>query len=219
MARFADRARAGRALAGRLDDLRLQSPVVLGLPRGGVPVAAEVAAGLDVPFDVLVARKVGAPGQEELGIGAVAEGREEPVMTATATALGLGPAEVDALVRRARREVSRRVELYRAGRDLPELREADVVLVDDGLATGATAEAALRALRERCPRRLVLAVPVGARQAAAILAEVADEVVCVREPSYLVAVGEWYEDFSQVTDDEVLRLLARQLSGRPPAGQ
>jgi putative phosphoribosyl transferase len=207
MARFADRARAGRALAGRLDDLRLQSPLVLGLPRGGVPVAAEVAAGLDVPFNVLVARKVGAPGQEELGIGAVAEGRDEPVMTSTATALGLGPAEVDALVRRARREVARRVELYRAGRDLPEMREAEVVLVDDGLATGSTAEAALRAVRERRPRRLVLAVPVGARQAVALLAEVADEVVCVREPSYFVAVGEWYEDFSQVTDDEVLRLL------------
>jgi putative phosphoribosyl transferase len=208
MTRFADRAHAGRVLAGRLDDLRLQSPVVLGLPRGGVPVAAEVAAGLDVPFDVLVARKVGAPGQEELGIGAVAEGRDEPVMTRTA-ALGLGPVELDALVRRARAEVARRVELYRAGRDLPETREADVVLVDDGLATGVTAEAALRALRERCPRRLVLAVPVGARQAVAHLADVADDVVCVRAPSYFFAVGEWYEDFSQTTDDEVLKLLER----------
>lgn len=209
MTRFADRAHAGRALAGRLDGLRLQSPVVLGVPRGGVPVAAEVAAGLDVPFDVLVARKVGAPHQAELGIGAVAEGRDEPVMTRTAAALGLGPAQLDALVRRARREVSRRVKLYRAGRDLPQMREADVVLVDDGLATGVTAEAALRALRERCPRRLVLAVPVGARQAVAHLANVADDVVCLRQPLYFVAVGEWYEDFSQTTDDEVLRLLER----------
>lgn len=210
MTRFADRAHAGRALAGRLDDLRLQSPVLLGLPRGGVPVAAEVAAGLDVPFDVLVARKLGAPGQEELGIGAVAEGRDEPVLTHTATALGLGPVELDALVRRAREEVARRVELYRAGRGLPEMREADVVLVDDGLATGVTAEAALRALRERCPRRLVLAVPVGARQAVALLADVADDVVCVRAPSYFVAVGEWYDDFSQTTDEEVLSLLERR---------
>jgi predicted phosphoribosyltransferase len=201
-------------LAGRLDRLRLRSPVVLGLPRGGVPVAGQVAAGLNVPFDVFVARKVGAPGQEELGIGAVAEGLREPVMSHTAVALGLGPADVDALVRRTRDEVSRRVDLYRAGRDLPRMQGADVVLVDDGLATGVTAEAALRALRERRPSRLVLAVPVGARQAVAQLAEVADDVVCVREPSYFVAVGEWYEDFSQTTDQEVLRLLGQRRPGK-----
>ena len=213
MTRFTDRAHAGRVLAGRLDDLRLRSPVVLGLPRGGVPVAAEVAGGLGAPFDVFVARKVGAPGQEELGIGAVAEGLGPPVISGEA--LGLRPADLDALVRRAREEVARRVDLYRAGRDLPQMRGADVVLVDDGLATGLTAEAALRALRERRPSRLVLAVPVGARQAVRRLAEVADDVVCVRKPADFVAVGEWYADFSQTTDEEVRELLARS----PGAGR
>jgi predicted phosphoribosyltransferase len=205
MTRFPDRAGAGRVLARRLGDLGLRSPVALGLPRGGVPVAAEVAAGLGAPLDVFVARKVGAPGQQELGIGAVAEGLGPPVISGEA--LGLRPADLDALVRRAREEVSRRVDLYRAGRDLPQIQGADVVLVDDGLATGLTAEAALRALRERRPRRLVLAVPVGARQAVGQLAKVADDVVCVREPPCFVAVGEWYKDFSQTTDEEVLRLL------------
>jgi predicted phosphoribosyltransferase len=209
MTRFADRAHAGRVLAGRLGDLGLRSPAVLGLPRGGIPVASAVAARLGVPFDAFVARKVGAPGQEELGIGAVAEGLCEPVMSGTPEALRLAPADLEALVRRTRDEVSRRVDLYRAGRDLPGLQGADVVLVDDGLATGVTAEAALRALRERRPGRLVLAVPVGARQSVARLAGVADDVVCVREPALFIAVGEWYEDFSQTTDEEVLSLLRR----------
>jgi putative phosphoribosyl transferase len=214
MTRFTDRAQAGRVLARRLDDLRLRSPVVLGLPRGGIPVASEVAAGLGVSFDVFVARKVGAPGQEELGIGAVAEGLAKPVISRTGGARGLRPADLDALVQRAREEVSRRVHLYRAGRDLPEIQGADVVLVDDGLATGVTAEAALRALRERRPSRLVLAVPVGARQTVGRLARVADHVVCVREPRDFFAVGEWYEDFSQTTDEEVLRLLHQQHPSR-----
>jgi len=176
-------------------------------------VAAEVAAGLGVPLEVYVARKVGVPGHEEFGIGAVAEGLGELVISGTARELGLRPAELDALARRAQHEVSRRVGLYRAGRALPEIQGADVVLVDDGLATGVTAEAALRALRDRHPRRLVLAVPVGARETVARLAGVADDVVCVKEPFDFIAVGEWYEDFTQTTDEEVLRLLKQHQPG------
>lgn len=208
--RFRDRAQAGRVLAGRLRGLGLRSPVVLGLPRGGIPVAAEVAAGLGRPFEAYVARKIGAPGHEELGIGAVAEGLDEPVISGTAWALGMSTSDLEALARRERAEVSRRVGVYRAGRTLPEMRGKDVVLVDDGLATGVTAEAALRALRARQPSRLVLAVPVSARDAAARLAAVADDLVCEQEPAGFSAVGQWYEDFSQTTDEEVLTLLERQ---------
>jgi putative phosphoribosyl transferase len=210
MTRFRDRVDAGRRLAGRLGDLGLTSPVVLGLPRGGVPVAAEVAAALGVPFNVYVARKVGAPGHEELGIGAVAEGLDQPVISSTAQELGVRSRDLDLLAERARAELARRVDLYRAGQPLPEIQGKDVVLVDDGLATGVTAEAALWALRQRHPGRLILAIPVCAHETADRLAQVADDLVCVEKPAVFFAVGEWYEDFSQTTDEEVLNLLNQQ---------
>jgi putative phosphoribosyl transferase len=212
MAPFRDRTHAGRVLAGRLLGHDLRSPVVLGLPRGGVPVAAEVATALGVPLEVYVARKIGAPGHEELGIGAIAEGLDEPVLTASSRSLGLRPSDLDALASRVRAEVARRVDRYRAGRPLPELADRDVVVVDDGLATGVTAEAALRALRQRRPRWLVLAAPVCAHDTAARLAGMADDLVCVEEPLDFIAVGEWYEDFHQVADEEVMRLLERHAS-------
>ena len=212
---FEDRADAGRRLAQRFSGRQLASPLVLGLPRGGVPVAAEVAAALAAPLEVFGARKVGMPGQEELGIGAVAEDLDEPVVSAAAR-LGLTPGDMRALAGGARRELERRVALYRGGRRLPELAGRDVVLVDDGLATGVTAEAALRSLRAKKPGWLVLAVPVCAPRTAARLASVADEVVYVAAPSRFVAVGQWYRDFTQTSDDEVIRLLGR---GNGPAGQ
>lgn len=194
----------------RLYGLGLWSPVVLGLPRGGIPVAAQVAAGFSVPFEAFVARKVGAPGHEELGIGAVAEGLDEVVILRSAASRSTSPPALEEGVQRAQAEVARRVAAYRAGRPLPEMRDRDVVLVDDGLATGVTAEAALRSLRARHPGRLVLAAPVCAAETAARLSRLADDVVCVWQPADFAAVGEWYDDFSQTTDEEVLRLLDQQ---------
>jgi len=207
---FRNRRDAGRQLAARLSTLDVSEPVVLGLPRGGVPVAAEVAASLNAPVDVFVARKIGAPGHEELGIGAVAEGSPDPVVTDLAARLGLGPADVESLAARARADLGRRVAAYRGERPLPDVRGKDVVLVDDGLATGVTAEAALRSLRRLGPRRLVLAVPVCSRETAARLGAFADDVICAETPALFAAVGEWYEDFSQTTDEEVLDILDRQ---------
>lgn len=218
MTPFADRRDAGRRLAGRLAEVRLGAPVVLALPRGGAPVAAEVARALGAPLEVFVARKLGAPGRQEFGIGAIAEGADgegrnggegaELVLTDAVDQLQLSDDEVDRLVRAEQAELTRRVARYRAERPLPRIAGADVVLVDDGLATGVTAEAALRSLRRRGPRRLVLAVPVCARQAARRLAAVADTVVCVCAPEPFWAVGTWYDDFSQTGDDEVVAILA-----------
>jgi putative phosphoribosyl transferase len=207
--RFRDRVEAGQLLADLLVDLDLVRPVVLGLPRGGVPVAAEVGARLGAPVEVFVARKVGAPGHEELGIGAVAEGWDGQVVTDTGRRLGLDGPRMAQLADRERREVQRRVASYRRGRELPELSGRDVILVDDGLATGVTAEAALQALVARQPGRLILAVPVCAEEAAARLARLADRVVCVTTPRDFFAVGQWYDEFGQTTDQEVVQALAR----------
>jgi putative phosphoribosyl transferase len=207
---FLDRTDAGRQLGQQLRNLGLRSPVVLGLPRGGVPVAAQVADALGVPFDVYVARKIGAAGQPELGIGAIAEGGGEPVASTVALSAGIGPAELRERAVAERRELGRRVDLYRGGRPLPALAGKDVVLVDDGMATGVTAEAAVRALRREHPRRLVLAVPVCAADTRTRLADVADEVVSLHAPGDFIAVGQWYDDFSQTTDEQVLDLLHQQ---------
>ncbi len=213
--RLRNRTDAGRRLAERVRRLELHAPVVLALPRGGVPVAFEVAAALEAPLEVFVVRKIGAPGQRELGIGAIAEGGALLTDGATVRAVGVSERELDELAVTERREVERRVRDYRGERPLPELAGRDVVLVDDGLATGVTAEVALRALRGRAPRRLLLAVPVSAPDTARRLRGVADEVVCLLEPQRFRAVGLWYDDFAQTTDEEVLDLLHRaQLTGR-----
>lgn len=206
--RFRDRTDAGRRLARLLTDRNLADPVVLALPRGGVPVAAEVAAALRAPLEVFVARKLGAPGQPELGIGAIAEGDGLVVDRRAVDFLGLSDDDVATLAGQQRRELMRRVRLYRGDRPLPDLAGRDVVLVDDGLATGVTAEAALRSLRGRRPRTLVLAVPACAAATAQRLRAEADGVVCALTPLDFTAVGLWYEDFEQTTDAEVLELLA-----------
>ena len=205
---FADRRAAGRQLASAVGKLRLQAPVlVLGLPRGGVPVAVEVAQALHAPLDVMLVRKVGTPGQPELALGAVATGgvtvRESP---------GYGDFEPDAeefaaVAERERHELVRREQRYRAGRPPLELAGKTVVLVDDGLATGATMLAAIRAARKAGAAAIVAAAPVASSQAASKVAAECDELVILEIPGSLRAVGEWYLDFSQVEDSEVCELL------------
>ena len=216
--RFLDRHDAGRQLADRLAPLGLHQPVVLGLPRGGVPVAAEIAKRLGAEVEVFVARKVGAPGQPELGIGAVAEGSELLVVTETALQLGIDDDQMDRLAMQSRAELERRVTAYRGDRALPALGGRDVIVVDDGLATGVTAQAALLALRAHEPSRLILAVPACPSGSAERMAEFADEVVWLIAPDRFYAVGEWYDDFRQVTDAEVADLLSGRASPPDDAG-
>ncbi len=205
--RFSDRADAGRQLGERLARLDLPDPLVLGLPRGGVAVAAEVARVLRCPLDVLVVRKIGAPGQPEFALGAVA-GEDPPWFNVPALErLGLTTADLAVAAERQRAEVAQREARYREGRTAPEVEGKSVIVTDDGVATGATARAALVLVRRRHPARLVLATPVCAAATAAALREFADEVVCLRVPADFRAVGEWYDDFSQVCDYDVTRIL------------
>ncbi|PSL01533.1 putative phosphoribosyl transferase [Haloactinopolyspora alba] len=205
---FHDRDDAGRRLAQRLSHERFERPVVLALPRGGVPVAAHVAAALDAPLEVFVARKIGAPGQPEFGIGAIAEGGDDVVATPDADRVGVDENRLRELAVSEREELDRRVETYRGALALPELDDHDVILIDDGLATGITAEAALRSLRQRNPRRLVLAIPVCPPQSARRLARIADDVICIESHRGLGSIGSYYRDFSQISDDQVVELLA-----------
>jgi putative phosphoribosyl transferase len=206
---FADRVEAGRLLGERLVQLQLDRPVLLALPRGGVPVAYEAARVLGAEMDVFIGRKVGAPGHREYGIGAVAEGG---VVVADAEALrllGVSSRKFEELAAVEQQELERRVAVYRRGRAAIDVRDRHVVLIDDGLATGVTAQAALLAVRALEPGRLILAAPVGASDTVTRLATIADEVVCLLKPADFAAVGQWYVDFDQTSDEEVLRLLDR----------
>jgi predicted phosphoribosyltransferase len=207
---FRDRAEAGRVLAEQLrryagrDDV-----VVLGLPRGGVPVAYEVARRLGAPLDVFLVRKLGVPGHEELAFGAIASGGTRVLNRELVDDLGLTQAVIDAVETRERRELERRERAYRDGRPPPDLTGRTVILVDDGLATGSTMLAAVQAVRQYDPARVVVAVPVADPDVCASLERVADEAACAITPQPMRAVGVWYDDFSQTTDDEVRELLAR----------
>jgi putative phosphoribosyl transferase len=209
--RFKHRADAGRQLARELSEFAGRSDVlVLGLPRGGVPVAAEVARQLAVPLDVFLVRKLGMPGHEELALGAIAEGCVEVVNEDLARDVGVSRSTIERVAVRERLELDRRDALYRGGRRRPEMRDRTVILIDDGLATGATMEAAIVALRSLKPARIVVAAPVGAQATCARLRRLADDVRCASTPEPFDAVGQWYEDFSQTTDDEVREILASQ---------
>jgi len=215
---FQDRRDAGRQLAARLEDFANRSDlVVLALPRGGVPVAFEVARALDAPLDIFVVRKLGVPGHEELAMGALASGEVRVLDEHLIELLGLSDADVSKVTERARAELKRREALYRGNRSPPEVRGKTVMLIDDGLATGATMKAAIAALKQKEPKAVIVAVPVAALETCETLRDMADEVICAYQPEPFIAVGRWYRDFSQTTDEEVHSLLEVQQGDRPRA--
>jgi len=212
---FANRQEAGRLLAAELTKYAdRDDAIVLGLPRGGVPVAAEVARALRLPLDVLVVRKLGAPGQEELAIGAIGEGGVRVVNEQLVRNLGLDDGDINRIAAKEERELRRRVSAYRGRHEALAVEDKIVLLVDDGVATGATMRAGLQALKAAGAARVIAASPVGAADSVAVLEEDADEVVVLQTPEWFSAVGQWYEDFGQTTDDEVRGILAENRGTR-----
>jgi predicted phosphoribosyltransferase len=215
---FFDRVEAGRRLgselARRLPRIRDEDPLVLAIPRGGVPVGHEVARAIDAPLDLFIARKLGAPGHEELGIGAVAPGGTRFLDAETIRMLGVSDAYIEEVTRRETTELERRLRRFRGDRPPPRIEGRAVVLVDDGLATGVTALASLTALRLQRPRRLVFAAPVCSLEGTQAVARQADDVVCVATPDRFFGVGAWYQDFTQTTDEEVVKLLTPATSSK-----
>jgi len=207
---FRDRIDAGRRLAEKLDHYAGRPDViVLALPRGGVPVGYEVARALGAPLDVFLVRKLGVPGREELAMGAIASGGVRVLNEDVVSELCIPQHWVDIVATRELEELRRREAVYRDGRPAPDVRGKTVILVDDGLATGASMRAGVAALRKLGPSRIVVAVPVGAQQTCNEFRDVADEVICAETPDPFYAVGSWYADFDQTTDEEVRELLAR----------
>jgi putative phosphoribosyl transferase len=207
---FRDRIEAGQVLGQRLKSLvRDSNPIVLALPRGGVPVGFEVAKALHSDLDIFLVRKLGVPGHEELAIGAIASGGIRVLNQALIGQLGLTSLVIDSITARERREIERRERLYREDRPPLAVGDHTVMLVDDGLATGATMLAAARALRIQRPKRIIVAVPVASREACKEFRSHVDEIVCAETPEPFYAVGSWYEDFSQTSDAEVRELLER----------
>jgi putative phosphoribosyl transferase len=215
---FEDRRDAGRRLAGKLARFQGERPVVFALPRGGVPVGYEISRSLRAPLDVFVSRKLGAPDQPEFGIGAVAAGGVRVLNEDVVRRLGIPADYIERITARETAEVSRRLRYFRGDRPEPEVAGRTAILVDDGLATGVTARAAVEALRSRAPRRMVLAAPVCAAQTAGLLRPAVDELVCLQSPSDLGAIGFWYRNFEQTTDEEVVELLERARSEQAANG-
>ncbi len=224
MALFQDRIQAGQALAKRLANYADQpGTIVLGLPRGGVVVAYEVAVALRAPLDVFLVRKLGVPWQEELAMGAIASGGIRVLNQDVVRALGIPERVIDEVANREQRELERRAELFRGSRGPLDLRGHTVILVDDGLATGATMRAAVEAIHTQQPARLVIAVPVAPPETCASFRGDADDIICLATPEPFLGVGYWYQDFNQTTDEEVRNLLNRAArtvpAGVPSDGQ
>lgn len=207
--RFVDREEAGRALAAELMEYAQEQPIVLALPRGGVPVGYEIARALSAPLDIWVVRKIGVPWHPELGVGAVAEGGQVHISQDIVAHVGLSQADLEKATELKKREVEERVRKFRGDRPRPSLKDRTVLLVDDGIATGGTVHAAIRSIRAEKPKKLVLAVPVAAPDTLEELGPLVDRVVCLLAPVSLHAIGLWYQDFTQVPDEEVIRLLER----------
>jgi putative phosphoribosyl transferase len=213
---FANREEAGAALAERLSAYANRADVVvLALPRGGVPVGFAIAERLHVPLDVIIVRKLGVPGHEELAMGAVASGGLRVVNRDIVEAAGVEPGAIDAVARAEMRELARREALYRHGRAPPQLSGRVVILVDDGLATGSTMRVAIQAARREKPRHIVVAAPVAARETCTELSREVDEMICLHTPDPFYAVGLWYADFSQTSDEQVIELLSRAAERQP----
>lgn len=206
---YRDRRDAGRQLGAALERMRDRNPLVIGLPRGGVVVAAEVAAALNADLDILVVRKVGAPGQPELGLGAAAEGGVLLLNKRLMRQVGVSKEQLQASIDRANEELKQRLELYRGDDEPIDVAGRTVILVDDGLATGGTARAAIGALQHLGAGSIVVAVPVGAPSTIRDLEPLVEEVVCLSAPRMLMSIGQHYSDFSQTSDGEVIALLAR----------
>ena len=211
--KFRDRSDAGRALTAALRQYANRNDIlVLALPRGGVPVAYEVARELGAPLDIFLVRKLGVPGHEEYAMGAIAEGGAIVLDRDVMRELGIPPRAVESVIEQERAELERRARLYRHGRTPPQVRDRVVILVDDGLATGSTMRAAVQALKSLRPARIVVAVPVAPAETCEALRDVADEVLCLRTPEPFHAVGVWYVDFAQTLDTEVRDLLEQARS-------
>jgi len=218
---FKDRSDAGRKLAAALSAYKDQQPVILALPRGGVPVAAEVAAALDAPLDLLLVRKIGVPFQPELAMGAVIDGgtpivvRNEDVIKLS----GIDEAEFQSVCDSELAEIERRRARYLSGRQPVDVSGKTAIVIDDGVATGATTRAALRGVRARGPKKLILGVPVAPTDSLAVLRGEADDVVCLEDYEFFGAIGFYYSDFRQTSDEEVIEILARFPPQKPPQSQ
>lgn len=204
---FESRSKAGKKLASELIAFRKDNPIILALPRGGVPVGYEIAKVLQAPLDVLVVRKIGLSSNTEFGIGAIAEGGVKVLDQTTIKLLGIDEKEIETTLALEEEELKRRVEVYRDGKVLPSLRDRLVILVDDGIATGITAQAATLAVKKLNPKRVIFATPVCARGTAESLKHKIDQIICLVSPYEFSSVGLWYKNFSQLSDEEVVKLL------------